>query len=65
MPSENDHNIKHISRTDITFMDLMTPGFVPKLFKKPYDKDSEEYKKDLERIKKIKNRSFRVFHLKL
>ena len=58
MPSQNDHNIIHISRTDITFMDVMTPGFFPKLFGKPHDKDSEEYKKDLKRIKKFKNSDF-------
>ena len=65
MPSENDHNLIHISRKDISFKDVMTPGFLPKLFGKECYKDSIEYKKDLERIKKIKNSDFYLNQIKL
>ena len=65
MPSKNNHNIIHISRRDISFKDVMTPGFFPKLFGKECEKNSIEYKKDLERIKKIKNSDFYLNKIKL
>ena len=58
MPSENNHNLIHISRRDISFKDVMTPGFFPKFFGKDCDENSIEYQKDLERIRKIKNSDF-------